>query len=871
MSAIRVPLAVDAEVRLPLGPFLVPLRGMVLAAAITPVALGVLQLPISVGKRLALAAFVALIAVGGSAPRREGVWLGTYWLLRVVGTRFVPSHLSRGQWGRGRVRIHAGGASTSGARPGASSTRALAALAGYPRQRRVEDGLFDVDPGGWRAVVEIDGPMVRVSSPEYGRWCDAFVAWLRSVGCPAQLVTRVERVRRAEAERAFDDTCRLDPRDGPLWVGERRFAGQLAADAVTFRHAVVFAPALVRVDGTPWGLVARRAPTSVARAEAEHILGRAVAAAAAVGIGVRAASSEEVATLLAESTAGAREAAGGPSGILVGTRHVAVFLLTRMGAELDYGYVVNAILRTKAVASLGLHVLPVRPGDVRRQLERRRAWLRYALREGRGDVDLQVALRDLESLQADIAAGHVAVTRSALTVSIQADESRACEEAAAIFHAAMASAGFQLTRVTVPGLAPAVAASPGAAPLRRATLLTTDAVVSRLLPVLGTPFSDIRRPAIGRNARTNASAYLSVFTRPNYNALFVGSSGAGKTVAAMTMFARELEQGANGIVVDNESEWGRLIRLFSGSYYELADTSINPLGIGSDASPDVAASRVVPVLSVMIGDHVEYRAGRPVRRLPDEDKAWLHRELAEFLAWWRRTSPAREPVISAFLQRLHSEALKRPTVTPAVLDRYIQLALRLEKYTQAGLGEVFDRPSSLRFEPGHPVGVGFRSMSLDYGVDLTPAQAVVLSHITEAVGRAAELLIIFIGEAHVLMNDPDAGQTLEQLARRVRKYLAALWLETQKWDDLLKTATGSTAIATAATKWIFGQEEMVSEQARAACDLDDDEVRALTPPVIGQAVVISGWERAILNVEVGDTLAPFIFPIRTGFVRGRAA
>jgi len=336
------------------------------------------------------------------------------------------------------------------------------------------------------------------------------------------------------------------------------------------------------------------------------------------------------------------------------------------------------------------------------------------------------------------------------------------------------------------------------------------------------------------------------------------------------MFAREIEQGANGIVVDIESEWDRLIRLLDGSYYELADASINPLGLGRDASPDVAAGRVVPVLSVMIGDPVEYRAGRPIRRLPDEDKAWLHRELAEFLAREKRADGQREPVISGFLEHLHAETLGTAVGTSAAGDRYAQLARRLERYTQAPLASVFDRPSSLHFEPGHPLGVGFRSMSLDYGADLTPAQAVVLSHITEAVGRAAERLIVVIGEAHVLTNDPDAGQTLEQLLRRLRKYRAGAWLETQKWDDLLGTPLGRTAIATAATKWIFGQEEMVSDQSREACGLDEDEVQALTPMVEGRAVVISGAERGIHNVLVSPTLAPFIFPVRRSFAGGQA-
>ena len=149
--------------------------------------------------------------------------------------------------------------------------------------------------------------------------------------------------------------------------------------------------------------------------------------------------------------------------------------------------------------------------------------------------------------------------------------------------------------------------------------------------MLGTPFSDAGQPIVGTNLRTGATAYLSVWTRSNHNALLVGSSGAGKSTAAKTLLARHCMAGATAVVLDPDSEYEPLITLLGGRYVDLADTSINPLAVGRDLPVDEAAEVVVTVLSILGGDTVAYVGGRPVRRLPGEDKAWLHGQVASFL------------------------------------------------------------------------------------------------------------------------------------------------------------------------------------------------------------------------------------------------
>lgn len=853
MSRMRVPLAVDAQLRIPLGPIEAPTRVVLLGLLALAPAAAVLQLPVTVSQRVALVVVIFGITSAVAAPMREGVWVGTYLALRLAG-RLLPSHVQSGKWEWGRVTIASGAVVTTKRIP----IRGMAMLARRSADlvRVVEsgEGLFRAAPGGWRAVVRVEGPTVGLASSEYQRWCDAFTAWLGLVECPAQVMTEVSHVDRSEAERAFEESCRFPWPGGPLAREMREFAGRMAAQSLAFTHHVVLAPRLASPDGKPVRLPG--AP-GASRAEAESALHRAIKIGQASGLHIECAPGQEVQHLIARGISGATEAAVTGGTTWAGGRFVSTVVVTRMAPDVDYGIVVEALQRARARATAVLSVFPSSRDSVRKHLNRRRSWLRYAMREGRSDVDLEVALRDTEELQADLAAGRSSGVRVALTVAVEAPTSDGVHEAAEQVAVALNAAGFTVERVTAPGPLVALASCAGCAPLRRSLLLTTDTTVTRILPVLGTPLSDYRQPVLGLNLRTGASAYLSVWAQNNHNAAIIGGSGSGRSVTAKALLAGHVMQGANAVVLDPDSEYGSLVALLGGRYFELADSSINPLGLGTSASCDLAAGRIVPVLSVMAGDEVEYLGGRPIRRLPNEDKAWLHREVATFLGLWRERH-AEEPVLSALVEHLASVAVARKGVEDSTRARCQQVALRLEAFTQGAVAAVFDKPSRLELPQGTPVGVGFRSLSMTYAADPTPALAVVLSHLLDVVLQAREQLLVVVDEAHVLTSDPDAGQVLEQLVRRARKCRAGVVLASQRIDEFLATELGRTLASTAATKVILGHEEMVADRVRAVFDLAPDEADALTPPVRGRAVVIAGHERTVVDVEPCPALWPFI-------------
>jgi type IV secretory pathway VirB4 component len=412
--------------------------------------------------------------------------------------------------------------------------------------------------------------------------------------------------------------------------------------------------------------------------------------------------------------------------------------------------------------------------------------------------------------------------------------------------------GFETVHPTSPGLLPSLAVSPGGAPLGRSLQLTSDSVAACLVPALGTPFSDQRQPLVGINQLTGAPAYLSVWSRPNHNAVIVGSSGSGKSVAAKTLLVRHVMEGASAVVIDPDSEYRRVMNAIGGLHFELGEDALNPLAPGCDVAPDLAASLLLPVLSVMAGDEKGVKDGRPIRRLPDEDQGWVHGEIASFFREWNRERPGDEPVIHDLVTFIETTSVTQ-ALTRREKDRCRIITARLRRFTQGDRARVFDRPSTFRVGD-RPVSIGLRTFALTYAADLTPALAVVLTAVLAALGRDHRRLIVVVDEAHRITIDPDAGEVLGQLVRQARKHGAGVWMCSQQVHDFVGTDLGRTLVATAATKLILGVEEGALADVRDVFGLTEDEVAAVSPPIQGRAVLLSGGERTVVSIVAGPAL-----------------
>jgi len=372
-----------------------------------------------------------------------------------------------------------------------------------------------------------------------------------------------------------------------------------------------------------------------------------------------------------------------------------------------------------------------------------------------------------------------------------------------------------------------------------------------MLPCLGTPFADVSAPLVGINALNGTPAHFSIWSQPNHNLVIVGSSGAGKSVAAKTLLIRHVMEGVAAVVIDPDSEYGSVMKAVGGRYLDLGSEALNCLGVASEASPDTSAGLVLPILSVMAGDDRGVREGRPIRRLPDEDQGWLHGELVDFFAARQRVGapPALMHDAVGFLQQT---SLPR-ALTDRERDRCRVITARLRRFTQGPRAAVFDRPSTFSVDDG-AVAIGLKSFAMNYGADLTPALAVLLTAILAALEKRRGRMIVVVDEAHRITSDPDAGEVLGQLVRQARKHGAGVWMLSQRIEDFVRTDLGRTLAATSASQLVLGTEEAVLDDVREVFKLRAEELAAICPSSPGRGVLLAGAERAVVDVVPGPAI-----------------
>ena len=854
---IRVPLAVDAQVRVPVGPASVPVRTVIVTACSAPLAYAAFMIPFSNGQwRVGAALMVFAMAFTFATPTREGIWIGTYAAYKFL-DRLFPTAIVNGRAQRSLVKFSGETVRITDHKPVHHSERSyskfLNLVRDIPTVHDAGPGVIMVAPGGARAIVEISGPTVSLGSDAYLHWCEQFMNWIFAVECPVQILTLMTHFDSHKAQMAFDRRTQRWPQTG-LRHMERDLAGRVANVSLGLRMFVIFAPQMAERDGIPDACRLRKLSQikEAAINDAERALQSAMRHATSFGLDITIPDRDDLASVLSQTILGANNAARGDNILKINDQHHVVMTVRKLPPRIQAGTVVDALMRARTRGMASLHIFPVEAPVARKAIQRQASMHKYAARQGTGDIDNEVAIADAQSVLASIAQREIRPCRISLTVSVSHNMRSEAMEAAERLAGLLLGDGFEISMPTTPGMLPALALSPGCAPLARSLQLTTDGVATRMLPVLGTPFANPQHPLIGISALTGAPSYLSVWSRPNHNMVIVGSSGAGKSVSTKTLLIRHVMEGVSAVVIDPDSEYKPVMDSIGGAYFELGQEALNPLAVGVGVPPDTAASMITPILSVMAGDEKGIREGRPIRRLPDEDQGWVHAQVADFYRAWAQHNPTQEPVMHHLVDYMETVA-RANALTDREQERCRIITSRLARFTQGKRALVFDRPST--FVVGRqPVGIGLKTFAMSYGSDLTPALACILTSILAAIDRREGRMIVVVDEAHRVTCDPDAGEVLGQLVRQARKYGAGVWMASQKIEDFVKTDLGRTLAATAATKLVLGSEEAVIEDVAEVFHLNGEEIRALNPMMQGRGVLLSGSERTVVHIIPGTAI-----------------
>lgn len=865
-ARITVPLALDTEVKFAIGGTALPVRaiigvviGAVPATFVFLVAghLGVTRLYIS---GLFLVAGLVL-----SLPKTDNIWVGTQMLYR-YGEKWFPTAMTQGKsesmqrrWHGDMLTRKASGRLRSSGLPYIKNVR------NHPVLGDIDYGLFETKPGGWKAILKFRGPDAALGSESYAIWESQFMQWALAMDIPFQVFSIIDHHDPKDALDAFNRRLRPDLNASTLLDQERELVAVSAANSFRLQSYLILDTGFADASGMPYGSSITTMGTIpyISFEKAQEKLNIAMRTANGFAMQATPVEAAEIKELLAITPWGARHTMATERAVEIesnrSTYHIP-YTMIQTPRTLGSGEVVDLLLNSHCRAFVNLSINPVSLRHARKRVDRLIKMRRAASAEsGQPTIEDQMVTAEGQDLIEMFASG-VKPVNVGLSISIFEDSITAAEESADRFEAQASGKDFDLIHARQPGLWPILACVPAGAPLRRGMVLTVAPVAAKLIPALGTCFNDPDYAYVGMNVFTNSPVYWEIW-RPqshNYNLLMLGTAGGGKSVTFKSLLYRHWLGGSNFVVLDPDNEYRKLVRATGGRYHELGEggDALNAFSVIKSYEPMEAASLVLPVLSVLGGDTIFNDSGQAIRRMKSEDQSWLHDMLTDFFVQTMSSGSTRivnEPTLSEFVTFLDSRIASR-SVTEADVQRGQAIRQRLSFYTKGKLKEVFDRRSTFTLGD-KPVAIGFRSLANSYASDLTPALVMVLTAIFTVMNQGDQKFIIAVDEASYLTGNPDAGQVLDQIARRGRKVGCGIWMASQKLDDFIGTPLGRTLVEVSSTRWILGCQSKVVPQVQEMFSLTDEEVAAINPIRQGQGVLVTDTgERAALQVLVSDAL-----------------
>lgn len=343
---------------------------------------------------------------------------------------------------------------------------------------------------------------------------------------------------------------------------------------------------------------------------------------------------------------------------------------------------------------------------------------------------------------------------------------------------------------------------------------------------------------------------------------FIGAvTGAGKSYACKLKIMRELlvryQEGVQVAVIDPEREYERLCSELGGTFVRLAPGSVqhlNPFDLvppGSNLSTyltdhargDRLAEKVQALhalYDLMLAD----RGPTGVTPLSMREKGLLDR--ATYEAYRRRgitADPAthgnRPPILPDLYEVLACGAAGK--------DEY-GLCDRLYRYVEGSLAGTFSALTDVRLDNRFVV-FDVRDMS----GELRPIGVLLIADFMwTQVLACLRPRVLYIDEAWSLIQHPEGGRFLADLARRARKRYLRLVTITQSPELFVADPYGAVIAGNAATKLLKKQDRTSAPVVASRFGLTPSERQQLLTLQKPEALLLAGGSRLIVTIEANS-------------------
>lgn len=543
--------------------------------------------------------------------------------------------------------------------------------------------------------------------------------------------------------------------------------------------------------------------------------------------------------------------------------YVCGLAITDFPREVISGWFAPLVLHDE-VSDVVLHIHPQSSAPMMRRLLRKRAEIaaskRISFRHGRlDDPNIQIAENDLERAMTQLAAGEEKILEVGIYILVRGDNRKALRERTDRMQALLEQM-FVTARKTTFEQAKAFRSC---LPHCRNELMRTITLDTMSLATAFPFISNSLFMPNGVLEGITANGELVViddwderFDNPHR---FVGAvTGAGKSYTNKVKIMREAllrkKEGLQTAIIDPEQEYRDLCLALGGDYIRLASGSeqhINPLELlpkGIDMSAyitdrsrgDRLAEKVQSLhalFDLMLAD----RGPSGVTVLTAKEKGLLDRAIYETYRKFGITADPRTHDLPVPLLRDLYDVLESGVCGK---DEY-GLTDRLYRFVAGSLAGPFSAKTDVELN-SDLVGFDVRDMS----GELRPiATWMITDFIWSQVLSSTRPRVLYIDEAWSLIQHPEGGRFLADLARRARKRYLRLVTITQSPELFIENEWGSVIASNAATKVLKKQDRTSSEAVSKQFQLTRGEQQLLLTLPKPEALMMAGASRVIIKVE----------------------
>lgn len=283
----------------------------------------------------------------------------------------------------------------------------------------------------------------------------------------------------------------------------------------------------------------------------------------------------------------------------------------------------------------------------------------------------------------------------------------------------------------------------------------------------------------------------------NYNAIIVGTSGAGKSALTNDLITGNLGTGGKTYVIDVGASYKKLCQLLDGQWIEYGhdtDLVINPFELVRDIKEDMGF--LLPILTEMAS---------PNEGLTDFAQSVLQAHAIHCLQ--KANENGKSATVTDLVESL-SSGLVHPDKPSNPDRRVMDLAVQLSPFARDGAyGRHFDGHSTVNFDNDFIVLEleGLKGRKTLQSVVLLCLIFLITQDLTSGDKHIRKMVVI--DEAWDLLSHKHVGSFIQNGYRRARKQNASFITITQSFADYYQNDTARAALENADIRFVLRQKE----------------------------------------------------------------